>query len=271
MFQWLSWRLRHRCRNKSHCAVFTEQGSPASQMTAAKVTDIISRLPGCGQGADAISPSHQAKMEDAKTQSFHLNGIRTVIFWQEKFQVGNVSSYTEKKGQFLSMWTTSNLLERNKNINPMWKVLMKDVDLVEPTSFLWPYLFGLHSTGMWNEQRYCGKLQRPVWIKDLRRSNRNDTLFKEDFTQISFLAKKCVERHCEHANITTGRSPTMKHVSRSHRVALDWLIDRINLEPKIQIVCRKTCKSLQLYNLVHNFFNSDASSNEDTHSKSRNG
>ena len=28
-------------------AVFTEQGSSASQMTAAKVTDIISRLPGC--------------------------------------------------------------------------------------------------------------------------------------------------------------------------------------------------------------------------------
>ena len=29
------------------CAVFTEQGSSASQMTAAKVMDIISRLPGC--------------------------------------------------------------------------------------------------------------------------------------------------------------------------------------------------------------------------------
>ncbi len=28
-------------------AVFTEQGSSASQMTAAKVMDIISRLPGC--------------------------------------------------------------------------------------------------------------------------------------------------------------------------------------------------------------------------------
>ena len=31
------------------------------------------------------------------------------------------------------------------------------------------------------------------------------------------------------------RSPTMKHVSRTHRVALDWLFDRINLDPKIQI------------------------------------
>ena len=27
----------------------------------------------------------------------------------------------------------------------------------------------------------------------------------------------------------------MRHVSRTHRVALDWLLDRINLDPKIQI------------------------------------
>ena len=37
-------------------AVFTEQGSSASQMTAAKIMDIISRLPGCdGQAADAVT------------------------------------------------------------------------------------------------------------------------------------------------------------------------------------------------------------------------
>ena len=35
--------------------------------------------------------------------------------------------------------------------------------------------------------------------------------------------------------IIKGRSPTMKHVSRTHRVALDWLFDRIDLDPKIQI------------------------------------
>ena len=44
-------------------AVFTEQGSSASQMTAAKV---IARLPGCtGQAADAVSAYTQVKMEDA--------------------------------------------------------------------------------------------------------------------------------------------------------------------------------------------------------------
>ena len=35
--------------------------------------------------------------------------------------------------------------------------------------------------------------------------------------------------------IMEGRGPTMRHVSRTHRVALDWLFDRINLDPKTQI------------------------------------
>ena len=49
-------------------AVFTEQGSSASQMTAAKIMDIISRLPGCaGQAADAVSANTQVKMEGAPT------------------------------------------------------------------------------------------------------------------------------------------------------------------------------------------------------------
>ena len=32
--------------------------------------------------------------------------------------------------------------------------------------------------------------------------------------------------------IIKGRSTTMRLVSRTHRVALDWLFDRINLDPK---------------------------------------
>ena len=35
--------------------------------------------------------------------------------------------------------------------------------------------------------------------------------------------------------IIKGRSPTMRHVSRTHRVALDWLFDRIKLDSQIQI------------------------------------
>ena len=102
-------------------AVFTEQGSSASQMTAAKIMDIISRLPGCdGQAADAVSAYTQVKMEDAhkllkipnrsvqtfgfvyhdtnglnhgpvwKTQSFLLKGICMVILWQDYYGKGNL-------------------------------------------------------------------------------------------------------------------------------------------------------------------------------------
>ena len=35
--------------------------------------------------------------------------------------------------------------------------------------------------------------------------------------------------------VIKGRSPMMRHVSRTHRVALGWLFDRINLDSKIQI------------------------------------
>ena len=50
------------------CVVFTEQDSSASEMTAAKVTDLIARLPECdGQAAHAVSACTQVKMEDPKT------------------------------------------------------------------------------------------------------------------------------------------------------------------------------------------------------------
>ena len=66
-------------------AVFTEQGSSASQMTA-KVMDIISRLPGCdGQAADAVTAYTQVKngrfsqiIEDSKIgMSRHLDSSTT--------------------------------------------------------------------------------------------------------------------------------------------------------------------------------------------------
>ena len=45
-------------------AVFTEQGSSVSQMTAANVIDVIARVPDCdGQAADAISAHTQLKLE----------------------------------------------------------------------------------------------------------------------------------------------------------------------------------------------------------------
>ena len=52
--------------NSGFYALFTEQGSSASQMTAAKIMDIIPRLPACdGKAADAVSAYNPRKMEDA--------------------------------------------------------------------------------------------------------------------------------------------------------------------------------------------------------------
>ena len=60
-------------------AVFTEQGSSASQMTAAKIMDIISRLPDCdGQAADAVSA--QVKMEDDH-KSFKIPKSECPYIW----------------------------------------------------------------------------------------------------------------------------------------------------------------------------------------------
>ena len=128
------------------CAVFTQQGSSASQMTAAKVMDIISRLPGCaGQAAVAVSAETLVKMEDAPTLSRYLDTSTTTqmaeimvhygrpsplagLLWERQFEkillkymvgrrfpIGNVFSNTVKKGySYLCMWMTSSWLERNK-------------------------------------------------------------------------------------------------------------------------------------------------------------
>ena len=63
-------------------AVCTEQGSSASQMTAAKVMDIISRLSGCaGQAADAVSAYTLVKIEDAsKLLKFQNRNVQTFGF-----------------------------------------------------------------------------------------------------------------------------------------------------------------------------------------------
>ena len=55
------------CDLLSHVVrMHTEQGSSASQMTAAKIMDVISRLPCCdGQAAGAVSAYTQVYLEDA--------------------------------------------------------------------------------------------------------------------------------------------------------------------------------------------------------------
>ena len=137
-------------------AVFTEQGSSVSQMTAAKVMDVISRLPGCaGQAADAVSAFSQVKMEDAptllkipKSWSSMEDPVvclvrsscgRTIVGKAIPDIVGKKGMFfvNREKGLFSSVYVDHiKLAGKKQNICPTWKILMKHVDLGEPTTFL---------------------------------------------------------------------------------------------------------------------------------------
>ena len=55
----------------------------------------------------------------------------------KKFQIGKVSLCIVKKGSFLSVYVDAiKLAGKKQNIDPMWKLLNKEVDLGEPTTFL---------------------------------------------------------------------------------------------------------------------------------------
>ena len=231
-------------------AVFTVQGSSASQMTAAKVMDIISRLPGCdGQAADAVSANTQVKMEDAhkslkipksecpdiwiclprhkwpKSWSSIEDPVVPLernlyghplagLLWERQFEKILLKYGLEKvpnwecffvhrhQGLFLSVYVDdSKLAGKKQNIDPMWKVLNKEFDLGEPTSFF--------------DHVYLGCIQRQCEIsKDIVDNYR--AMFESRISaetrifRISSLsydmeghAKKCVERYCELANRTT--------------------------------------------------------------------
>ena len=152
-------------------AVFPEQGSSASQMTAAKVMDIISRVLGCArQAADAVSAYIQLKMEDVPKllkipkSPKSWSSIEDPLVPLERNLCGHLLAgllrerQSEKillkhgwekipnweclfvhreKELFLSVYVDDiKLAGKKQNIDPMWNVLYKEVDLGEPTSFL---------------------------------------------------------------------------------------------------------------------------------------
>ena len=90
----------------------------------------------------------------SKTQLFLLSGIYMVILWQDYHGESKlIKSYCSTvgkrflnwecmfvhrgKGLFLSVYVDDiKLTGKKQNIDPLWKVLNKEVDLGEPTSFL---------------------------------------------------------------------------------------------------------------------------------------
>ena len=159
----------------------------------AKVMDVTPRQTGCaGQAADAISAYIQVKMEDApsllkipksecpdiwirppnsKWPKSWSSMEDPVVPLEGQFEKDLLEHGWEQvpnwecifvhreNGLFLSVYVDEvKLVGKKQNIDPMWNVLVKEVDLGEPTSFFDLFFFWLHSTRMSNKQRYCGQV-----------------------------------------------------------------------------------------------------------------
>ena len=197
-------------------------------MTTAKIMEIISSLLGCdGQAADAVSAYTQVKWKMLKnywkfhnrsvqtfgfvnhdtnglnhgpvwkTQSFLLEGICTVILWQDYNGRGNLRrSYLKhgwekipnceclfvhrETGLFLSVYVD--------DIKFGWKETQSwsDVETTQQRSRFGrtntlpgSCVLGLHSKTMPNKQRYCGQLQNHAWISNFREGSREITILSK--------------------------------------------------------------------------------------------
>ena len=208
-----------------YCAIFTEQGSSASQMTAARVMDIISRLPGCdGQAADAVSAYTQVKMEDASKLLNFLNSKCPDIWiplprhkwpfsWssmEDPVVPLERNLYRHPLAGLLRERRFEKILLQHDRENgfqlgmlirtPSKRIVLicecvwhkvgwketkswSDVETTQQRSrfgrtniFPWSCILGLHSTTMWNKQRYCGQLQNHVRIANFRGGSREITI-----------------------------------------------------------------------------------------------
>ena len=277
-------------------AVFTEQGSPASQMTAANVMDIISRLPGCaGQATDAVSAKTQVKMEDAhkiiensisecpdiwirppqhrwpKSWSSVEDPVVPLerslyghplagLLWERQFEKILLKHGWEKipnwkclfvhreKGLFLSVYVDDiKVAGKKQNIDPMWKVLNKEVDLGEPTSFLDQVYLGC-------TQRQCEMSKdivdkyRTMFVSRSSAGATEKLPSSENLCISSWSydmeghAKKCVERYCELANKTT---------EQLHKVSTPCIADHQFKEEELGSVgeLSKACSQIVLKRL----------------------
>ena len=102
------------------------------------------------------------------------------------------------------------LAGKKQNIDPMWKLLNKEVDLGEPTSFLDHVHLGCTQRQCEIKQRYCRQLQNHVCFQNFFCGERRKIYRVRKNLRISSWscdmeghAKKCVERYCELANRTT--------------------------------------------------------------------
>ena len=114
-----------------------------------------------------------------------------------------------EKGLFLSVYVDDiKLAGKKQNLDPMWKLLNKEVDLGEPTSFLDRVFLGCtqrqceiskdivdNYRAMFESRISAGRVEKLPFPQNLRISSCSYDMAGH--------AKKCVERYCESANNTT--------------------------------------------------------------------
>ena len=104
------------------------------------------------------------------------------------------------------------LAGEKQNIDPIWKVLMKQADLGEPTSFDHVYLECTHrecETSKDTVDNYKNTFESRTSAgatEKLPSSERPDANISTWSYDVEGHAKKCVERYCELANETTQQN-----------------------------------------------------------------
>ena len=128
--------------------------------------------------------------------------------WEKVFQL-EMLIRTPWKGSFLSVYVDDiKLAGKKQNLDPMWKILNKEVDLGEPTSFLDHVYLGCtqrqceiskdivdNYRTMFESRISAGATEKLPWLENLRISSWSYDMEGH--------AKKCVERYCELANKKT--------------------------------------------------------------------
>ena len=145
------------------------------------------------------------------------------LFWEREFEKILLKHGWEKipnweclclfvhreKGLFLSVYVDDlKMAGKKQNLDPMWKVLNKEVDLGEPASFLDHVCLGCTQRQceinkeivdkyrtMFESRISAGSVEKLPFPQNLRISSW--------FYDMEGHAKKCVERYCELANKTT--------------------------------------------------------------------
>ena len=147
------------------------------------------------------------------------------FYWNldgQNCELGMSICWLKTKGYFCQyMWMTSKMARKKQNMTPMWKTLMKNVELYEPTSFLDHEDLGCTQcvckpdetiieryTKMFESRISAGATEKlPRWEKPRAKT----VAWSYD---MEGHAQTCVERYCEMAN---------KKVEQLYKVSSAWM------------------------------------------------